>query len=38
MERSRIDQLRIALVDAESGQRGYILTGNSTYLEPYNAA
>lgn len=24
--------------DAETGQRGYLLTGNKTYLEPYNAA
>jgi methyl-accepting chemotaxis protein len=26
------------LVDAETGQRGYILTGQETYLEPYNTA
>jgi methyl-accepting chemotaxis protein len=24
--------------DAETGQRGYLLTGNDTYLEPYRAA
>ena len=24
--------------DAETGQRGYLLTGNERYLEPYNAA
>ncbi len=24
--------------DAETGQRGYLLTGNDKYLEPYNAA
>lgn len=27
-----------AVVDAESGQRGYIITGLPDYLEPYNAA
>jgi signal transduction histidine kinase len=27
-----------ALVDAETGQRGYLLTGKDQYLEPYNAA
>ncbi len=26
------------LSDAETGQRGYLLTGNETYLEPYSAA
>jgi PAS domain S-box-containing protein len=26
------------LSDAETGQRGYLLTGDETYLEPYNAA
>ena len=26
------------LKDAETGQRGYLLTGNERYLEPYNAA
>jgi CHASE3 domain sensor protein len=26
------------LVDAETGQRGYILTGDEAYLEPYRAA
>jgi signal transduction histidine kinase len=26
------------LQDAETGQRGYLLTGDSTYLEPYHAA
>jgi methyl-accepting chemotaxis protein len=25
------------LTDAETGQRGYIITGNETYLAPYNA-
>jgi CHASE3 domain sensor protein len=26
------------LLDAEAGQRGYIITGNSSYLEPYHSA
>jgi methyl-accepting chemotaxis protein len=26
------------LTDAETGQRGYLLTGTDSYLEPYNAA
>ncbi|MBN8724939.1 MAG: CHASE3 domain-containing protein [Acidobacteria bacterium] len=32
-------ELLISLLkDAESGQRGYIITGNESYLEPYNLA
>ncbi|MFY9224971.1 MAG: CHASE3 domain-containing protein [Blastocatellia bacterium] len=32
-------ELLISLLkDAESGQRGYIITGNESYLEPYNIA
>jgi len=30
-----LDQLQLAMLDAESGQRGYILVGKSAYLEPY---
>ena len=33
-----IDSLLQNMVDAETGQRGYLLTGNLNYLEPYNAA
>jgi len=29
--------LLASLVDAETGQRGYALTGNDTFLEPYNS-
>ncbi|HZO52588.1 MAG TPA: CHASE3 domain-containing protein [Bryobacteraceae bacterium] len=29
------NSLLVALLDAETGQRGYILTGESIYLEPY---
>lgn len=32
------DTLRIAVTDAESGQRGFLLTQDATYLEPYNSA
>jgi len=32
------ETLLSALKDAESGQRGYLLTGESKYLEPYNAS
>lgn len=37
----RLDQLgnlTAALRDAETGQRGYLLTGNESYLEPYETA
>jgi diguanylate cyclase (GGDEF)-like protein/PAS domain S-box-containing protein len=37
----RLRQLQgivVALLDAESGQRGYLLTGNVRYLAPYRAA
>ncbi|AKU94271.1 two-component sensor histidine kinase [Labilithrix luteola] len=33
--RSEIRDLRQALVDAETGQRGYILSGEAAYLAPY---
>jgi len=33
-----IEQTQVHLVDAESGQRGYVLTGRESYLEPYTAA
>lgn len=32
------DTLRIAVTDAESGQRGFLLTQDAAYLEPYNSA
>ncbi len=42
-ERSRLDvdntqRLLSLLADAESGQRGYLLTGDAQYLTPYNDA
>lgn len=33
-----INQLLAAIIDTETGQRGYILTGLDAYLEPYNRA
>lgn len=30
------NQLYMTLLDAETGQRGYLITGNKQYLEPYN--
>jgi signal transduction histidine kinase len=31
----RLDDVQMNLSDAETGQRGYILTGDDSYLEPY---
>ena len=36
--RSQARDLILALVDAETGQRGYLLTQDSQYLEPYRDA
>jgi signal transduction histidine kinase len=36
--RSRILDLRKNILDAETGQRGYLLTGREEYLAPYNKA
>ncbi|WP_304638951.1 response regulator [Pseudomonas sp.] len=33
-----IDRLLIDVQDAETGQRGFLLTGDERYLEPYNRA
>ncbi|HEV2618266.1 MAG TPA: CHASE3 domain-containing protein, partial [Candidatus Acidoferrales bacterium] len=33
-----LDQVEQSLVDAETGQRGYLLTGDEAYLAPYRAA
>jgi methyl-accepting chemotaxis protein len=33
-----LETLLSGLQDAETGQRGYIITGQDSYLEPYNAA
>ena len=34
----QLQSLLSGLKDAETGQRGYLLTGSETYLEPYNLA
>ena len=36
--RSSIHELRRSLTDAETGQRGYLLTARKEYLQPYHAA
>ena len=36
--RGAIDKLMQQMLDAETGQRGFLLTGNGKYLEPYDAA
>lgn len=36
--RGAINKLLQHMLDAETGQRGYLLTGDARYLEPYNAA
>ncbi len=33
-----LDETMVLLVDAETGQRGYLLTGDESYLAPYRAA
>lgn len=34
----RLNELNTALIDAETGQRGYLLTGNDDFLTPYQKA
>jgi len=36
--RSSLNKLLQHMLDAETGQRGYLLTGDPRYLEPYDAA
>ena len=38
LARQNIEALWRSLLDAETGQRGYLLTGRKEYLAPYNAA
>lgn len=33
-----LNRIQSGLLEAETGQRGYVLTGDPTYLEPYNRA
>ncbi|MHC5937608.1 response regulator [Nostoc sp.] len=35
---SQLEDLNLQLTNAETGQRGYIITGEERYLEPYKAA
>jgi signal transduction histidine kinase len=37
-ERGTLFRLLLSVQDAETGQRGYLLTGEVSYLEPYNDA
>ncbi len=34
----KLDALTATLIDAETGERGYVLTGDESYLGPYNGA
>jgi methyl-accepting chemotaxis protein len=36
--RDTLARLEVAMTDAETGQRGYLLTGDEAYLAPYTAA
>src|SRR6187431_456244 len=36
--RGALNRLLQQVLDAETGSRGYLLTGDPRYLEPYNAA
>ncbi len=36
--RGDVNTLLQSMLDAETGQRGYLLTGNESYLEPYDKA
>lgn len=36
--RGTLNHLKQIILDAETGQRGYLLTGDERYLEPYNSA
>src|SRR4029077_17818823 len=38
IESGKVDAVLTNLLDAETGQRGYLLTGEKSYLEPYNNA
>jgi PAS domain S-box-containing protein len=35
---AQVEETQSLLLDAETGQRGYLLTGETRYLEPYNNA
>ena len=33
-----VNQVTATLINAETGERGYVITGDASYLEPYNSA
>jgi signal transduction histidine kinase len=35
---SRLDEVQTLVLEIDSGMRGFVITGNDTYLEPYNRA
>ncbi len=35
---AQLQSVLVSLIDAETGQRGYLLTGSARYLAPYNSA
>ncbi|MBW4614688.1 MAG: response regulator [Desmonostoc vinosum HA7617-LM4] len=35
---NQLEALKFQLINAETGQRGYIITGKKQYIEPYNTA
>jgi CHASE3 domain sensor protein len=36
--RHRLTEIELLVTDAETGQRGYLFTGDPSYLDPYNYA
>ena len=38
LTRGALNDLKQTILDAETGQRGYLLTGDERYLEPYSSA
>ena len=38
LTQSALNDLKQTILDAETGQRGYLLTGDEEYLKPYNSA
>jgi signal transduction histidine kinase/CheY-like chemotaxis protein len=36
--REQLDELALSVTDAETGQRGFLLTGDERYLQPYRVA
>jgi PAS domain S-box-containing protein len=36
--KAQLESLLATLIDAETGERGFVITGDASYLEPYNRA